>query len=118
MKSNHRAISISTLVILLPMLVTSASFICSSVTQSYTILTYCKNGSKCLIETIGGNGINTQIKCICNFGYGLPDCSLEIPGAISTDIENETKNTCWLEDLLQVNQEYNNFALYKHIFNG
>lgn len=53
-----------------------ADRLCSDVTSSSLILNYCKNGSKCIIEDLGGTGINNQIKCECLIGYGLPDCSL------------------------------------------
>ncbi|OII74897.1 uncharacterized protein cubi_03028 [Cryptosporidium ubiquitum] len=88
---------------------------CEEVTTNSFVMAYCKNGSKCTIENIGGNGINNQIYCECLIGYSLPDCSLQIPETEDTD-DNTTKNTCWIQDLLQLNQEYNNFSKYKHIY--
>lgn len=40
---------------------------------------------------------------------------IEIPETDDKD-DNTTKNTCWIQDLLQLNQEFNNFSIFKHIF--
>lgn len=49
---------------------------CEELTLNSFVIDYCKNGSKCTIEAIGGSGINNQISCECLIGYSLPDCSL------------------------------------------
>ncbi|KAF7456452.1 hypothetical protein HWI79_3020 [Cryptosporidium felis] len=88
---------------------------CIDITSNTFVLEYCKNLSKCMIEDIGGSGINNKITCECLVGYSLPDCSLQIPETENSD-DNETRNTCWLQDLLQIDQENNDFSKYKHIY--
>ncbi|OLQ18020.1 hypothetical protein ChUKH1_04420 [Cryptosporidium hominis] len=94
---------------------TFAAKSCEELTSNAFVLSYCKNGSKCTIDNIGGEGINNQLNCECLVGYSLSDCSLQIPETDDKD-DNTTKNTCWIQDLLQLNQEFNNFSIFKHIF--
>ncbi|XP_026193136.1 uncharacterized protein LOC113147287 [Cyclospora cayetanensis] len=73
------------------------------------VLAYCKNGAKCGVNVASG----TLLELVCDCEalqttekfYAGPDCSIEqnmnyIMGSLDSDVPN----TCWLENLLGLNQ--------------
>ncbi|KAH0480133.1 MAG: hypothetical protein KVP17_004225 [Porospora cf. gigantea B] len=69
--------------------------------------------------TITVTGAVAVVSCNCADDFALPDCQFSLPvnTSLRPDPNNNTSNTCLIEDLLVINQEKNNFDVYGHYVN-
>lgn len=60
------------------------------------------------------------MSCTCKDTYMTPNCSQLKPvnTSLRPDPNNNTSNTCLIEDLLVINQGKNDFDVYGHYVNG
>eukprot|EP00917_Polyrhabdina_sp_WS-2016_P004830 GHVP01011136.1.p1 GENE.GHVP01011136.1~~GHVP01011136.1.p1 ORF type:complete len:144 (+),score=6.00 GHVP01011136.1:395-826(+) len=59
---------------------------------------------RCQVDILSFELGDYRVTCTCNTGYTLPNCSLKLPTLPLEEFQNNVKNTCFLEDLLVINQ--------------
>eukprot|EP00922_Rhytidocystis_sp_ex-Travisia-forbesii_P013215 GHVS01019782.1.p1 GENE.GHVS01019782.1~~GHVS01019782.1.p1 ORF type:complete len:157 (-),score=28.22 GHVS01019782.1:54-524(-) len=97
-----------------------------STSDSEVVNSYCKNGGFCWLDELTAVELSKPdfvIRCECVDSDDLKttfvgtDCSIEVPKSVQTE-SIEFPNTCWIEDLLALNNYKNDLERFCCDANG